>query len=194
MTIVRRMGSKDSQMSNLIMDVTEEILRDEGISALTSRNITDRIDANQRLVFYYFETMDELIIETFRRMSKRELERLQIALNSKQSLRELWKILEVTLDTKLVSEYVTIANRMEDLKKEVQAHILHVRKLHIEVISRIMNNHNRNGRTASAAAIAMLATSAALAMHREAEIGVTLGHSDVMDLITDFIDRHDPAE
>src|ERR1043166_1173025 len=58
-----------------MLDGAEGILRDEGYAALTSRAVAERCGVKQRLVYYYFQTMDELIVETFRRMAVRELER-----------------------------------------------------------------------------------------------------------------------
>jgi hypothetical protein len=40
-------------------------------------------------------------------------------------------------------------------------------------------------------AAAIFATSAALAMHREAELGIRTGHAEVMAIIEDYIARWD---
>ena len=54
-----------------MLDGAEVILRDEGYGALTSRRVAECINVKQRLVYYYFKTMDDLIVETFRRLSLR---------------------------------------------------------------------------------------------------------------------------
>ena len=72
MTTARRMGPKGSPIWSSMLDAAEVILCEEGYGALTSRRVAERIGVKQRLVYYYFRTMDELIVETFRRLSSRE--------------------------------------------------------------------------------------------------------------------------
>ena len=48
-----------------MLDSAEDILREEGYGALTSRRVAERLGVKQRLVYYYFRTMDDLIAETF---------------------------------------------------------------------------------------------------------------------------------
>ena len=82
LTPTRRMGPPGSATWNLVLDAAERILIEEGYGELTSRRIAERIGIKQRLIYYYFHTMDDVIVETFRRMSRRELERLQNALKA----------------------------------------------------------------------------------------------------------------
>jgi len=80
--------------------------------ALTSRAVAERIGVKQRLVYYYFRTMDELIVETFRRLAIREKERMSKALAHDLPLREIWEVCVRTTDTRLVSEFMALANRI----------------------------------------------------------------------------------
>ena len=63
----RRMGSPGSPQWSRMLDAAETILCEEGYAALTSRRVAEHVGAKQRLVYYYFRTMDELAVETFRR-------------------------------------------------------------------------------------------------------------------------------
>src|SRR5579862_4551039 len=91
-TSTRRMGPVGSETWHGMLDGAEIILREQGYAALTSRAIAEQIGVKQRLIYYYFQTMDELIVETFRRLSVRELERLRKALESEQPLRQIWDV------------------------------------------------------------------------------------------------------
>ncbi|WP_231568425.1 TetR/AcrR family transcriptional regulator [Novosphingobium malaysiense] len=75
----RRMGPEGSENWHAMLDGAEAIPREQGHAELTSRSIAERIGVKQRLVYYYFWTMDDLVIALFRRMSGRELARLQDA-------------------------------------------------------------------------------------------------------------------
>ncbi|TCM20711.1 TetR family transcriptional regulator [Novosphingobium sp. PhB165] len=175
-----------------MLDGAEAILRDEGYGALTSRSVAERIGVKQRLVYYYFATMDELIVQTFRRLASREVERLEAALTGNNSLHEVWDVCVHTSDTRMVSEFMALANRMEPLREEVVAYIETTRRIQIAALEQAL------GKDLAArmpkAAIAILATSAALTLHREAAIGITLGHDEVMKVIEEFIAHYAPLK
>jgi AcrR family transcriptional regulator len=190
MNVVRRMGPKGSEIWISMLDAAEDILCQEGYGGLTSRNVADRIGVKQRLVYYYFRTMDELIVETFRRLAIREKERLAKALESAHPLRSVWNVYVDTNDTRLVSEFMALANRIDALRLEVKDFIEESRKLQITALERAMASGKADG--ALPAVAAFFATSAALAMHREAAIGIESGHVEVRAAIDRFIGAIDP--
>src|SRR5688572_20254593 len=102
----RRMGPAGSQIWHAMLDGAEDILRDEGHAALTSRRIADRVGVKQRLVYYYFHTMDDLIVAMFRRSSERDLQRLEVVSKSELPLRQIWDICYHSQDARLISEYM----------------------------------------------------------------------------------------
>jgi len=195
MATVRRMGPKGSDIWHSMLDAAERILCDEGYGALTSRSIADRVGVKQRLVYYYFRTMDELIVETFHRLAEREIERMQKAVEAEHPVKEVWDVYVHTTDTRLVSEFMALANRIEPLRREVKQFVEQSRALEVEVLTRAMSSglseSGEGGEAMPAVAAAILATSAALAIHREAEIGITSGHDEVMKVISRFIARLD---
>lgn len=188
----RRMGPVGSDTWNAMLDGAEAVLRDEGHAALTSRRIAERIGVKQRLVYYYFATMDDLITELFRRLSERELERFRAARRSDRPLREIWDICIHTTDARLISEFIALANRIEELSAEVVHFIEESRRIQVDALEAALKrapaaNH------ASAAALAIVATSVALTLTREQKIGVDSGHDDVMALIEAFLARAEPS-
>lgn len=193
MTPARRMGPKGSEIWHAMLDAAEQILQDHGYGELTSRSVAERIGVKQRLVYYYFSTMDELIVEAFRRAAVREVERLTQAIASEHSIREIWAVFTETADTKLVSEFMALSNRSKALGKEVAAHIQTCRQLQVGALERaIAAQGSAPGLPPVAAAI--FANAAMLALHREAAIGLRQGHDEVLKVIADFIARIDPAE
>ncbi|MDG2001731.1 MAG: helix-turn-helix domain containing protein [Novosphingobium sp.] len=192
MNVVRRMGPKGSEIWVSMLDAAEDILCEEGYGGLTSRNVADRIGVKQRLVYYYFRTMDELIVETFRRLAIREKERLAKALASAQPLREVWNVYIETNDTRLVSEFMALANRIDDLRVEVKLFIEESRKLQIAALEQA-RSAGKAEEALPAIATAFFATSAALAMHREAALGIEGGHDEVRAAIDEFISTIEPG-
>jgi len=188
--VARRMGPKGSPIWHSMLDAAEHILCEEGYGALTSRAVAERIGVKQRLVYYYFRTMDELIVETFRRLAIREKERMSKALAHDLPLREIWEVCVRTTDTRLVSEFMALANRIEELRSEVHDYIEESRRMQVFALSKAMAGRG-DDTTLPPIAAAIFATSAALAIHREAEIGIRAGHAEVLKIIEDFIARWD---
>lgn len=191
-TSTRRMGPSGSPNWHAMLDGTESILREEGYGALTSRAVADRIGVKQRLVYYYFQTMDDLIVETFRRLASRELDRLQAIGSEDRPLREIWNLCIETTDAQLVSEFIALANRSEGLRAEVIAFVERSRAIQSSALdAAFLRSGNPTGLPPQA--LSLLATSAALAINREAALGVTTGHEDVLDAIQAVIARLEPG-
>ena len=190
-TTGRRMGRPGSDNWNAMLDAAADILRDEGHAELTSRRVAERLGVKQRLVYYYFRTMDDLIVETFRRLSKAELARLREAARTDHALREIWNTNLGSTDARLISEFMALANRIEDLRSEVIAFIEDSRALQVEVLDRALQRRGVSSRIASPG-LAIIATSLALSLNREAQLGVRFGHDDIAAAIETFLTELEP--
>ncbi|MBW8755687.1 MAG: helix-turn-helix transcriptional regulator, partial [Sphingomonadales bacterium] len=109
------MGPQDSATSNALLDATESVLRNEGYGAATSRRIAAEAGVKQQLVYYYFRTMDELLLATFKRRTERALARLAEDVAADRPVQALWKNLSAMVDGKLVFEFVALANHHEGI-------------------------------------------------------------------------------
>jgi AcrR family transcriptional regulator len=185
-TSTRRMGPLGSPNWHAMLDGAERILRDEGSAALTSRRIAEVIGVKQRLVYYYFQTMDDLIVETFRRLSVREMERLRAAAASKRPIREMWNICIHTGDAPLISEFTALANRIPGLRKEVVRFIEESRAMQVGALSAAIKRKSKPNKIPPVG-LALLATSVALSLSREEELGVNAGHKEIVALIGEFL-------
>lgn len=180
------MGPQGSEVWHTMLDGAEDILREEGHAALTSRRIAERIGVKQRLVYYYFHTMDDLIVALFRRSSERDLARLQEVSAAPKPLQELWEICFHSHDARLISEYMALANRIPDLRAEVIKFIEQSRAIQVEAISLAISRSGANHRF-PAAAIAMMATSIGLSLNREQQLGVESGHAETFAVLNAFL-------
>ena len=190
------MGPSGSATWHLMLDGAEAILREEGYAELTSRRIAERVGIKQQLVYYYFKTMDDLMVEAFRRLSKRELERFEQALRADRPLHEIWGIAINTNDARLISEFMALANRSEGVKAEVIAFIEHSRRLQVEALTKAIERRAAEAGKAATrlppVAATFLATSVGLALTREAALGVTMGHAEIAAVIEQYISALEP--
>ena len=56
------------------MDAVESVMREDGYGALTARSVAERAGLKHQLVYYYFQTLDDLLIATYERHIGRYLE------------------------------------------------------------------------------------------------------------------------
>lgn len=191
MKTTRRMGPAGSTNWNAILDSTEDILKEEGYGALTSRRIAERMGIKQRLIYYYFHTMDDLIVHTFRRLAERDLLRLGRTLSSPRPLHELWHFCIHTADARLISEFMALANRIDELRSEVVVFIEESRRIQVSALQEAMTT-KVSSRALTPTAIALFANSLGLLLIREAELGVTTGHIEVAALVGQFLAQVEP--
>jgi AcrR family transcriptional regulator len=187
------MGPAGSTNWHAMLDGAEDILREQGYGALTSRAVAERIGVKQRLVYYYFQTMEELTVATFRRLAERELERLRRARASARPLQEIWDICVHTSDARLISEFMALANRIGPLRDEVIAFIEDSREIQVSALREALQREPRAS-TLPAEALAIIATSVALALTREAQLGIRSGHPQMSQVIATFLSSAEAAE
>ena len=182
------MGPPGSEIWHAMLDGAEDILREEGHAALTSRRIAERIGVKQRLVYYYFHTMDALIVEMFRRSSERDLQRLEDVGASEKPLRQLWEIAFHSHDARLISEYMALANRLPALRAEVIRFIEKSRDIQVRAIDEAFERRPDKPRL-SARGIALMATSIGLSLNREEQLGLKSGHAETFAILDAFLDE-----
>ena len=188
----RRMGPPGSDNWHAMLDGAEAVLREEGHAALTSRRIAERIGVKQRLVYYYFATMDDLIIDLFHRLSVRELERLRQAAASGLPLREIWDVCINTTDARLISQFMALANRIEGLGKEVIHFIEESRAIQVAALAQALGR-SPQATSLDPAAVAIIATSVALTLTRERQLGTQAGHDAVLAMFERFLASIEPV-
>ena len=64
----------------------------EGYAAVTARKVAGKAGLKVQLVYYYFQTMDDLILAVIRKNTAKRLERFAQALVSAEPLRALWEL------------------------------------------------------------------------------------------------------
>ena len=174
----RRMGPATSETRMALLDATERVLRLEGYAAVSSRRIAEQAGLKQQLVYYYFHTMDDLIVATFHRLSTRELERLRQALSSDRPLHEIWNVCIHTTDARMISEFMALANRIDALRAEVIRFIKESRAIQVQALTCAFERQSKQG-PIPPVGVALLATSLALALNREGQHGVDDGHAEI---------------
>jgi AcrR family transcriptional regulator len=172
------MGPQNSASRDAMFDAVEQILRDEGYAALSARRVAEVAGFNHQTVYYYFETMEELILGAFRRRVENSLIRLKAALESDEPLRAIWRLYSDSSNGRLNIEFNALAMKNEALRAEVVAYLETSRSMQEEALAPMLRGRGLPDAVAPLVP-AMLILFVSNFLDREAALGVTKGHEDM---------------
>jgi AcrR family transcriptional regulator len=185
----KRMGRRDSETFNALLDAAERVLREDGYATITSKRVAEAAGLKQQLVYYYFSSMDELLLATFKRRTERDLEILALDVASDHPIQAIWGKLNSKVDAKLAFEFVALANHHEGIRQEAARYREIARRMEAAAISRQLKEKGVDMGPLTPAAAAFLMYAASLLLTRETSTGVTYGHDDVRDFFDWAIGR-----
>ena len=181
MSQTRRMGVEGSQQRGRFIDAAEALLQDEGLLGLTARQVAARAGLKTQLLYYYFRTMDDLILALVRRVNERRLQRFHEIMASTNPLRGLWELNTDTSGAVMSSELSSMASHREAIRAEIVGFATEFRALQIEAVTRLLEK--RQGSQGNAAGIVMLAVALARAIVTESALGLTEGHKEALTIV-----------
>ncbi len=185
------MGSKDSAVSNALLDAAERVIGRDGYGAATSRRIAEEAGLKQQLVYYYFQSMDELLLATFKRRTAEALDRYAAHLLSDQPLRKLWEDYVKRTGARITFEFMALANHHEGIREEVARFVTEARRLQITMLTRVYKEKGVSSSPISPGAAAFLLASLAMLLSREKDTGIEAAHKEVEELVEWALCRFD---
>jgi TetR/AcrR family transcriptional regulator len=189
MTKARRLGAEGAANRQLLIDTAEALLCEEGYAAVTARRVATRAGLKLPLVYYYFQTMDDLILAVVRKNTDQRLQRFVQALASPEPLRGLWELNRDHTRAISTTELLALANHRETIRTELIAAAKQFRQLQIEAVARLWAA--RGGvaaATAPAAAIVTIVGALTRAMAQDMALGLDDGYPEAMALVERGLD------
>ncbi len=187
----RRMGPRDAAVPTALLDATEAVMREEGYGAVSSRRVAEAAGVKQQLVYYYFRTMDDLLLATFKRRTARALERLERFAGMARPLRAIWEDQAARSDSRLSFEFMALANHHAGIREEVARFMTEERRAIAGLIERQMAAKGGRPDPLTAGAAAFLLHAVSLMLGREVSSGIDEGHHDVRALAEWALARFD---
>lgn len=114
----RRMGPPDASIRFKLLDATERVIARDGYPAVTSRSVGAEAGVDQKLVYYYFRTMEDLVVATFHRRSETFLTTLDELASKTSPVQTLWE-LSSHRSGRLMIEFMAMATHTPALRDEV---------------------------------------------------------------------------
>ena len=192
MATKRRLGTETSATRAALMDAVEAVMREDGYGALTARSVAERAGLKHQLVYYYFQTLDDLLIATYERHMGRYLLRTEEAFLSDRPLHAFWQVHANPVDAVLNMEFLSLANHSEPIRTRTIAFGEKVRKLGLERLESLFRRPDTGGDVVAPFAVTMAITAVGSVLGLETAIGISGGHAETRALIEWCIDQLEP--
>jgi AcrR family transcriptional regulator len=183
----RRRAADDSRARTALLDAAQQLMLEEGYAAVSSRRVGAKAGANPAMVYYYFDTMDGLFIELFRRGAERSLDRLALALLSAQPLWGFWDATHDISDSALINEFIALANHRKAIRTEIATYSRKFRQMQLDVLSRILKSYGVDAEVWPTVTIVLAVDSISRYMLVEEEFDIDTGHAEMVSVIERFI-------
>lgn len=188
----RRLGLETSKTRSALMDAVENVMREDGYGALTARRVAERAGLKHQLVYYYFQTLEDLLIATYERHIERNLVRIEQALETERPLHAFWRVHANPPNATLNSEFLSMANHNEAIRTRTVEFGEQVRRLGLEKFEKQFRKPIGGQDAVNPLAVTMAITATGSNLGLETAIGITGGHEELRALIEWCIDLLEP--
>jgi TetR/AcrR family transcriptional regulator, regulator of autoinduction and epiphytic fitness len=190
MPAARKQKDKDAGARQRIMEATVQIMRDEGYAAATSRRVAALAGVKAALVYYYFDTMDDLFVAVLRAGAEISLSEMRKAITDDDPLRALWLINSDSRRAGLNTEFMALANHRKVIGAELKAFAERVRDIETAAATVALRAHGVDLEEFPPVVISMLLAQMARSMCNEEAIGVTDGHDRMREFLERFLAQY----
>nr|MDT0663578.1 TetR/AcrR family transcriptional regulator [Micromonospora sp. DSM 115978] len=184
---VRSRGSRAPETRARIIDATIQLLAREGYGNITTRRIGEVAGVKYQLVHYYFASMEDLFIEAFRRGAEENLARLAEVAKGEASLRRFWKIHSDAGATKLMIEFVALAQRHPALRLEIAAYARRFRTAQLDFARAALDRESIASDHIPPMVVLLLTTGLAQLEANDRLLGFTDGHDETRTWIEQWL-------
>ena len=183
----RRFGLENSQSRATLLDAAEQLMREEGYAAVTSRGVAAKAGLKPQLVHYYFRTMDDLFLALLRRGAEQNRDRVERALTGSEPLRAVWELFSDTEIAALSAEFMALANHRKTIQAEIGRYAEQFRVMQVEVLSKVLQEAGVDPEVWPLPAIVFMMEASARVLVIEKSLGMTTGHAEMTALAGKYL-------
>lgn len=183
------MAPQNAASRAILMDAVESLMREQGYAAVSARAVAALTGLKYPTVFYYFESMDDLLLATYRRRTRSVQRRTEAALKSDQPLHALFSACSNPFDAALTLEYMALSNHNKLIRAETIAFGEQMRRLVADTLSVRLRRARSEARVFSALGITLSVTSLGELLGIESALGISGGHEEIKMIVDWFLRR-----
>lgn len=177
-------------MRSRLISAAEDIIREHGYGYLTSRTLADRLSLKRQILHYYFESIDDLLVNVVRAVHERAVEAFTAATRSENPLRAIWDMSNDRRMAVLALELAALAARRPAVREEVRKSAEMVRKLQTQILADHLASKGLEPRIDPEFATIIL-SSLSQTMVQEEMIGILQGHDKVHGIVDHALGEFD---
>jgi AcrR family transcriptional regulator len=189
-------GSRKQALADkkeLILAAAEQIMREEGYAAVSSRRVAERAGSKSLPIHYHFGTMEELFFALYRRSEEKYFARLVQVLSSTAPLHRLWELGQDPAESGLVGEYLALANHRESVRHEVARSGEQVRMIASAIVASGIKVAPIDFGSLSPSIIAFILEAICRTLVSDRALGISCGHDEVVAFVDGLLDQAEPA-
>ncbi|PEQ11626.1 hypothetical protein B2G71_16000 [Novosphingobium sp. PC22D] len=175
-----------------LIEAAHELLAEEGYPAFTARRIASKAELKPQLVHYYFRSMEDLVVTVFRKSAAIYFRLHDEALSSSRPLHALWALHCSMPEGGQINEFVALAKQYPALRDEMRQTGETFRKQQVEAIEKIYARGRVKNPQIGPAALTLLIAAVARNYAIEAQVGISLAHEELRQLIDTYLDCLEP--
>ena len=188
----RRMGLESSASRTALMDGVEAVMRDQGYAALTARSVAERAGLKHQLVYYYFQTMDDLLMATYRRHTDRVMAQVEAAFASTRPLHAFWRVWSEPADARLNMEFLVMANHNAAIRDHTVSFGETIRRIGLDHVQRLGGPEALDRRVFTPFAVTNVIAAIGGILGLEATLGIRGGHGEARAMVEWCLDLVEP--
>jgi AcrR family transcriptional regulator len=190
----RRLGLESSASRTALMDAVEAVMREQGYAALSARSVAERAGLKHQLVYYYFQTMDDLLMAAYRRHTGRVLEAIEQAFAGPRPLHAFWHASSNPADVTLNMEFAAMANHNEAIRAYTAEFGEQIRLVGLDRIRAQMAKSSPNPAIVAPEAVTLAISAIGHGIGQQSGLGIAGGHAELRALVEWCIDQLEPGE
>ena len=177
-----------------ILDATQDLMRDDGYAAVSTRRVATRAGVKPALVQHYFASMEELLLAVYRRAADQSIAAQLAALASSRPLHALWTLSRDAARVGLAVEFMALANHRKSIRVEIAAYSERARVLQAEALQTILKGTAIGRDNISPIGVSMLLAGVARGLVMEQGLGIIGGHAEADAIMARWLDEIEPAD
>lgn len=184
----KRLGTESSATRIALIDATEKLILEEGYAAVTARRVADRAGIKFQLIYYYFNSLDDLFLEVFQRGVEQNLARLEEVVEADDLLRALWAFSNDSRDNRFTLEFMAMANHKPVIRQAIAEYAERMRVLQTEALARYLKARGVEPQIPPLVTT-FLMTGVSRALSLESGLGIAGGHAETWALVEAWLEH-----
>lgn len=158
------------------VDAAEAILSEIGYHGISARLVAARAGLKTQLLYYYFRTMDDVMLAVVERVNMRRNARFDAAMQDAAPLRAMWAYMTDPSSAALAAELNTVANHRPAIRAYIIESAVKFRQKQVAAVRELFAAADIDAQLYPPEGVVMMGAALARILVMESSLGLTEGH------------------